>query len=98
VDPLAFRYNEIQIRILLLSTSKGWESATKGAIFSLQASIMSVHGPPRLHFGFNSDPDPAFHFDADPDPAFKTMRIRIRTLMKSNETFWHLKIPMYLGT
>ncbi len=61
-------------------------------------SIMSVHGLPGLHFGFNADPDPAFHFDADLDPASKTMRIRIRTLVKSNETFWHLRIPMYLDT
>ncbi len=48
---------------------------------SLQASIVSVHGPPRLYveplklmnFDFNADPDPAFHSSADPDPASKTI-------------------------
>jgi hypothetical protein len=60
------------------------ECATTGlwtlqcSILSLQTSIVSVHGPPRLHFellqlfnfGFNANPDqvPAFHFNADPDP------------------------------
>jgi hypothetical protein len=43
----------------------------------LQASTVSVHDPPRLHFEslnyFNAvtDPDPAFHSAADPDPACK---------------------------
>jgi hypothetical protein len=48
-------------------------------IFSLHASIVSVHGPTRLHFkplkllnfDFNAGPDPAFHYNADPDPASK---------------------------
>jgi hypothetical protein len=33
---------------------------------------VSVHGPPRLYFDFNADPEPdtAFHsnVDSDPDP------------------------------
>jgi hypothetical protein len=48
-----------------------------GSILILQASIVSVHDPPRLcfepldllNFDFNADPDPdpAFHSKADPD-------------------------------
>ncbi len=50
----------------------------QGSIFSLRASILSIHGPLRLlfeplkllNFDFNSDPDseldPAFPFNADP--------------------------------
>ncbi len=42
----------------------------------LDASIVSVHGPPLRHFellkllnfDFNADPDPAFHSNADLDP------------------------------
>jgi hypothetical protein len=57
--------------------------ALQGSIFILRASIVSVHGPPRLHFellnlSFNADLDldPAFHTDADPDPqpCFKDTR------------------------
>ncbi len=65
------------------SSSKWWESATTGlqtaqdSILSLQASFVSVHGPPRLHFEplkplkfyFNADPDSTFHSYADPDTA-----------------------------
>jgi hypothetical protein len=50
------------------------------SILSLHASIVSVHGPPRLNFqplkllnlDFNvdSDRDPAFPYNADPDSAF----------------------------
>jgi hypothetical protein len=46
---------------------------------SLHVSIISVHGPPRLHFeslklqkiDLNAEPDPAFRSIADPDPASK---------------------------
>jgi hypothetical protein len=51
------------------------------SILSLQASLVSVHGPPRLHFepikfqkfDLNADPDsdPAIRSNADPDPAVK---------------------------
>ncbi len=51
----------------------------QASILTFQASILSVHGPPRLQFepgkllifDFNADPyqDPAFHSYADPDPA-----------------------------
>ncbi len=46
-----------------------------GSIFSLQASIVSVHGPPRLYifeplkllvYEFNADPDSASKNNADP--------------------------------
>ncbi len=47
-----------------------------GFILRLNASIMSVNGPPRLHFeplyllnfDFNADPDPVFHSNEDPNP------------------------------
>ncbi len=44
-----------------------------GSILSLQASIVSVNGPPLkfLNFDFNADPDLVFHANADPDPASK---------------------------
>jgi hypothetical protein len=49
--------------------------AFQGFILSLHASIVGVHGPPRLQFkapefDFNADPDqnPAFHSNADADP------------------------------
>jgi hypothetical protein len=46
------------------------------SFLSLNASIVSVHGPPRLHFETlkllnfdnNADPDPAFHSYEDQDP------------------------------
>jgi hypothetical protein len=52
------------------------------SIFSLQASIVSVHGPPRLYFEplkllvneFNADPDSASKNNADPLP----IQIQIR--------------------
>jgi hypothetical protein len=62
---------------------------SKGFILSLQASVLSVHGPPWLYFEplkllifeFYVDQDPAFHSNADPDPASKNNAdpcIRIR--------------------
>jgi hypothetical protein len=57
---------------------------SRGSILSLHPAIVSVHGPPRLHFeplkllnfDLNADPDLdlAFHSNADPD----SMLIRIR--------------------
>jgi hypothetical protein len=48
----------------------------QGSILSLQASFVSVHDPPGLHFkplkllnfDSNTDPKPAFHLNEDPDP------------------------------
>ncbi len=48
----------------------------QGCILILHTSILSVYGPPRLHFkslkllnfDFDADPDPAFHSSADPQP------------------------------
>jgi hypothetical protein len=49
---------------------------SQASILSLQASIVSVHGPPRLYFEplkllayeFNADPDSASKNNADPEP------------------------------
>ncbi len=88
-----FHFNaRIRIRILLLievmriCDHPGLQNL-QGSIFRLHASTVSVHGPPRLHFGnlkllsfdFNADPDPniAFHSDADPDPVSKKKRIHV---------------------
>jgi hypothetical protein len=69
----------IRIRILLLIVVMGIGLQTlNGSILSLHASIVSVHGPPWLHFEpikllnfyFNAELDPVltFHSNADPDP------------------------------
>ncbi len=45
------------------------------SIMSFHASIVRVHGPPRLHteplklLNFDINANPAFHSNADPDPA-----------------------------
>ncbi len=61
-----------------MQTRDHWYTqALQGSIVSLHASIVSVHGCPRLHFqllkllnlDFIADPDPAFHSYEDPDPA-----------------------------
>jgi hypothetical protein len=69
-----FTFTRLRFRIVLLNKVMG---------ISLQAFIVSVHGPPRLffeplkplNFFFNADldPDPAFHSSAAPDsdPASK---------------------------
>ncbi len=46
----------------------------KGSIWSLNASIVSVHDPPAW-FHFESPQFPNFYFDADPDPALTLMLI-----------------------
>ncbi len=51
-----------------------------GSILSLQASVVSVHGPPRLYL--NSQKLLNFDFNVDPDPAFPLMWIWI--LLKQN--------------
>jgi hypothetical protein len=61
-----------------------------GSSLSLQASIVSVYGTPRLYFeclklfnfDFNADPDAFFPSNSDPDPyldpALKKISMRIR--------------------
>jgi hypothetical protein len=75
-------FTEMRIRILLLIKMLRiccywFFRPLMGSILSLQASIVSVYGPPRLCFEplklLNCD------FDADPpDPIFAIMRIRIQ--------------------
>jgi hypothetical protein len=62
-----------------------WHIDPLGLCFGLHAVILSIHGPPRLHFGprkllhfdfvadLGPDLDAAFHSnaDTDPDPASK---------------------------
>jgi hypothetical protein len=67
----------------LESGAKGQPLADRhqSSIFSLQASTMSVPGPPRLlynkplklltNFDFKADPDPAFVYTANPNQASK---------------------------
>jgi hypothetical protein len=78
-DP-AFHFLRIQIRLLLLikvmeiCDHSLW--TLQGSIFSFQASIVSVYGPPQLYleplkllnFAFNAETDPAFHSNADLNP------------------------------
>jgi hypothetical protein len=75
-------FTSVRIRILLLI--KVSESVTsslqtlQGSCLRLHASIVSLHGPPRLNFEhlkvfyFNADRDPdldpAVHSNTDPDP------------------------------
>ncbi len=76
----------MRIRILLLikvfRICDHWWQTLKGSILSLNAFIVSVHGPSwllfeplkLLYFDFSADPDSdtAFYTNADPDPASKT--------------------------
>ncbi len=63
-----------------------------GSILSLNASIVSFHGPPWLHcepsqllnFNLDADPDPAFDFDAD--LAFTLMRILLPKVIRIRNT------------
>jgi hypothetical protein len=61
-------------------STKWCKSVLNGSILSFKVSIVSIWGPPVLHFepphllkvDFDADPDPkpGFDFVADPDPAF----------------------------
>jgi hypothetical protein len=72
----------IRLRILLfikvIKICDHWSTEPpEGSVVTLHASIVSVHGPPRLHFeplkrlnfDFDADPDPDFHSNVEPDPA-----------------------------
>jgi hypothetical protein len=60
----------------MLGICDHWFITLQGSILSLQASIVSVHGPPRLCFEqlklLNCN------FAVDPGPVFAIMRIRIQ--------------------
>jgi hypothetical protein len=72
-----FTFMRIQV-LLLLKVTGICHRWSIGLILSLQASIVSVHCPPRLYLDFNAEPDPSFYIE-DPDPALKNkMRTRIR--------------------
>jgi hypothetical protein len=58
---------EVMIRIYL------WSTDPHGPILSLQASMVSVHGPPKLH----AEPLKLLDFELHPDPDFPLLRIRI---------------------
>jgi hypothetical protein len=66
----------MRIRILFLIKVMG---VCDHGLKTLQASIVSVHGPQRLYFepvkllkfDFNADPEPVFQSNADPYPASK---------------------------
>ncbi len=90
-----FNFNaRIRVRILLLiqvmRICDHCSTEPPGLHFQIQASTVSVHGPPSLHFEnltlpsfefhADSDSDPAFHSNADQAPASQrgSMRIRIR--------------------
>ncbi len=72
----------LRVRILLLIEVICGSAITglQTLFLSLQnASIVSVHGPPRLHFmplklldfDLNADPEPTFHSNLDTDPDFQ---------------------------
>jgi hypothetical protein len=73
----------MRIRIQLLFEMMGicdrWFLDLPGPHLSLQTSIVSVHGPPRLYFSplkvlnfdFNADQNSAFHSNEDRDPTSK---------------------------
>jgi hypothetical protein len=77
-----FNANPVRIQIVLLPLIKEmrifdhWSTDPPGPIISLQASIVSVYGLPRLYFqplglvnfDFNADPDPGpvSYINADP--------------------------------
>jgi hypothetical protein len=83
IQLLTLLWIRIRIRILLLfevmRACVHWSTTLQSSILSLHASVVSVHGPPRLYlellkllnFYFNTDPDPAVHSHSDPDPASK---------------------------
>jgi hypothetical protein len=70
----------MRIRILLLiKAMQIWDHwstdppRVQGPVLSLKASIVSVHGPPKLHselpqlLSFDLDSDPASNVESDPD-------------------------------
>jgi hypothetical protein len=66
----------ILVKVMLICDDWSTVQTRQGSILSQYDAIVSVHGPPRLHFellnvGFNADPDLdlAFHSNADPDSA-----------------------------
>ncbi len=75
-------FTSVRIRILLLICDTSIQTL-QGSILSVHVSIVSLHGPPRLHI------QPTKLHIEDPDPTFTLMRIRtlllkilrIRTLL-----------------
>jgi hypothetical protein len=67
------------MRILVQLFTSRRNRILKGYILSEHAYIVSVHGPPRIHFeplkllnfDFIADSDLPFHSNANPDPAFQ---------------------------
>jgi hypothetical protein len=99
----------IRIRVLLLikvSATIGIQTL-QAVILSLHASILNVHGPPRVHFepasdfDFNGDPDPAFHSNASGSGSatlvttvkYKSENLeRIRILLLIKNRIWILHL------
>jgi hypothetical protein len=101
---LPWYFMRIRIRIFLIIVVMGigndcLQTLLNGSILSLRASIVSVYGPPWLHFEpikllhfyFNAELDPVltFHSNAVPDPqpySFPSINTEILLYSKANDS------------